>query len=587
MACGVPLGSRHLRELTVTPLTLPHFSDHQLAAVRYVLPEVTLVGAACVLFLLAAFRSGRGLATVLALLGVAAAVGVAAGLPDQVLATPTATFDAGKTVAVAGTEVRALPNDALMAVASPAALPTAPAVTRFNPAYTPIDPTGVAGFVRWLALAAAGVFVLLGWGEAKRAAPEYFGCWLVVAAGVSLVARSNDLVTLFLSLEMVSIPTYVLLYLPTKGPGGQESAMKYFLLSVLSSAVLLFGFSYLYGITGSTNLHAIVAALTTPSAGTAPATQPLLAVVGGVMVLAGLGFRIAAVPFHFYAPDVYEGGPTGVVAQLAFVPKVAGFVALARLFGLAASHPGVGLPFGVDTSLLPLSLWVIALITMCFGNLLAVIQDNLKRLFAYSGIAHTGYMLIGVLVASAGANDAAARSGIDAVLFYLVAYGLMTVGTFAVISHLETPERPVESVDDLAGLGRTNPLSAACLAVFLFSLIGLPLTAGFIGKFNLFVAAFEVPTTTKMQGMYQILAVVAVVNAAVSAVYYLRVLSVMFLRAPLKPAAPSRSYPQLLVALLCAAATVVFGCFPQPLLDLTAKAAPLPSTPKSAYVVLK
>lgn len=568
----------------MTPLT-QLFTDHQLASVRYVLPEVTLVGVACALFLLAAFRGSRGLATAVALLGVGAAVLVAVLVPERLLPTQATTFDAGKGAVVVGTEVKAVPNDALQAVAAPAAVAAAPPVERFNPAYTPIDPTGAAGFVRWLALAAAGLFVLLGWGDAKRAAPEYFGCWLVVAAGLSLVGRSNDLITLFLSLEMVSIPTYVLLYLPTKGPGGQESAMKYFMLSVLSSGILLFGFSYLYGITGSTNLHAIIAALTPVSDGTAPAPQSLLAVVGGVMVLAGLGFRIAAVPFHFYAPDVYEGGPTGVVGQLAFVPKVAGFVALARLFGLVSAHAGGGLPFGVDTSLLPLSLWVIAVITMCFGNLLGLIQDNLKRLFAYSGIAHTGYMLIGVLVASAGANDAAARSGVDAVLFYLVAYGLMTVGTFAVISHLESPDRPVESVDDLAGLGRTNPLAAACLAVFLFSLIGLPLTAGFVGKFNLFVAAFEVPTTTKMQGMYQILAVVAVVNAAVSAVYYLRVMSVMFLRAPLKPAARPAGSPQLLVAVLCAAATLVVGCYPQPLLDLTAKAAPLPSSEKPVYVV--
>ncbi len=533
----------------MTPLTSP-FTDHLLASVRYVLPEVTLVGTACVLFLLACVRGGRTLSLVFALLGVVGAGLVAWFIPEGVSATAQGSFPA------------------------------------FNPALSPIDPTGAAGFIRWIAITAAAVFVFLGWSDSKPAAPEYFGCWLVVAAGVSLVGRSNDLISLFLSLEMVSIPTYVLLYLPASGRTGQESAMKYFMLSVLSSAILLFGFSYLYGITGSTNLHAVVSALTPQ--GSVGGTQPLLAVVGGVMVLAGLGFRMAAVPFHFYAPDVYEGGPTGVVAQLAFIPKLAGFVALARLFGLMSSHvPGFGLPFGVDNSLLPLSMWVIAVITMCFGNLLAIIQDNLKRLLAYSGIAHTGYMLIGVLVASTTPGADTVHSGMDAVLFYLVAYGLMTVGVFAVISHVENKDRPVESVDDLAGLGRTHPLAAAALAVFLFSLIGLPLTAGFIGKFNLFMAAFEVPTDTKMRGMYQTLAVVAVVNSAISAVYYLRALGVIYLRAPLKPATPSRGLPQLFVAVVCAVATIVFGCYPQPLLDLTAKAAPVPTVTPTGYVTTK
>lgn len=533
----------------MTPLT-SQFTDHLLGSVRYVLPEVVLIAAACVLFLLACVRGGRTVSLVFALIGVIAAGAVAWYVPEGVVPTGSG--------------------------AAPA----------FNPAMSPIDPTGAAGFLRWMAIIAAAVFVFLGWADSKTAAPEYFGCWLVVAAGVSLVGRSNDLVTLFLSLEMVSIPTYVLLYLPASTKSGQESSLKYFMLSVLSSGILLFGFSYLFGITGSTNLHAIISALT--PTGTVGGSQPLLAVVGGVMVLAGLGFRIAVVPFHFYAPDVYEGGPTGVVAQLAFIPKVAGFVALARLFGLMSAHvPGLGLPFGVENSLLPLSMWVIAVITMCFGNLLAIIQDNLKRLMAYSGIAHSGYMLIGVLVASTTPGEGVARSGMDAVLFYLVAYGLMTVGVFAVISHVESPDRPVESVDDLAGLGRTHPLAAGAMGVFLFSLIGLPLTAGFVGKFNLFVAAFEVPADTKMRGMYQILAIVAVVNAAISAVYYLRAVGVMFLRAPLKPATPSRGLPQLLVAGACALATLFFGCYPQPLLDLATKAAPVPTATPTAYVVTK
>jgi NADH-quinone oxidoreductase subunit N len=514
----------------VTVLSNPTFSERLAAVVEYVLPEVTLVGTACLLFVLAVVLNRRTLSLAVALLGVVGAGVVAVFVPEN--------------------------------------------VSGFLPAYNPIDPTGAAGFVRWLTLVSAAVYLLVCAREAgDRTSAEYHACVLVIAAGLSLTARANDLVTLFLALEMISIPTYVLLYLPSRSKAGEEAAMKYFLLSVLSSAVLLFGFSYLFGLTGSTNLHVIVSALT--AAADAGPVSPM-AVVGMVLVVAGLGFRIAAVPFHFYAPDVYEGGPTGVVAQLAFVPKVAGFVALCRLLGVMSGH-ATGIPFDVEHTLIPLTLWVIAVVTMSFGNLLGLIQDNLKRLFAYSGIAHGGYMLIGVLVACAPPVASANHSGTDTLLFYLVAYGLMTVGAFAVLAHLTGPDRPIETVDDLAGLGKTNPLAALLLSVFLLSLIGLPLTAGFVGKFNLFVAAFEVPTDTKLKNLYRVLTVVAVVNAAVSAVYYLRVLSVMFLRTPLKPTEPTRNPAPLLAATLCAAATLAFGVYPQPLLDVIEKAAPVPA----------
>jgi NADH-quinone oxidoreductase subunit N len=521
----------------VTPLSNAGFVDHLTESVRYVLPEVTLVGAACVLFLFAALRTTRGFSLFLALAGVGSAAAIAVLVPER--------------------------------------------TDGFNPVYGPIDPTGAASFVRWVALAAAAGYVFLGWADAKNdTSAEYHACVLVVAAGLSLVGRANDLVSLFLALELISIPTYVLLYLPSRTKAGQESAMKYFLLSVLSSGVLLFGFSYLFGLVGSTNLPVIVSALS--------AAQPVspLALVGMILVIAGLGFRIAAVPFHFYAPDVYEGGPTGVVAQLAFVPKAAGFVALARLLGVLSVH-SAGVPFDTERTLIPLTLWVMAVVTMSFGNLLALIQDNLKRLFAYSGIAHGGYMLIGVLVACSAPGPTADHSGMDAVLFYLTAYGFMTVGALAVIAYLAGPDRPVETVDDLAGLGRTNPFAALLMAVFFFSLIGLPLTAGFVGKFNLFVAAFEVPTETKLKSLYRVLAVVAAVNSAVSAVYYLRAVGVMFLRTPLKPAEPARGYPQLLAATACAAATLVFGAYPQPLMNAVNRAAPVPHSQATADAAMR
>jgi NADH-quinone oxidoreductase subunit N len=287
------------------------------------------------------------------------------------------------------------------------------------------------------------------------------------------------------------------------------------------------------------------------------------------------------VPFHFYAPDVYEGGPAGVVAQIAFFPKLVGFVALARLFGLVGADPR-HLPFGAATQV-PLLLWIIAIMTMCLGNMLALLQDNVRRMLAYSGVAHGGYMLMGVVVASSlpDAKGAPGVGGIDAVLVYLVAYGLMTIGAFAVILYLSTPERPVESIDDLAGLGQSHPVSAGAMAVFLFSLIGLPLTVGFAGKLVLFVGAFTAPSDTPaLRNLYQIMAVFAAVNAAVGAYYYLRVVGVMYLRTPIRPAASSRALPTLLAAVALAGATLFFGVYPEPIARAARKAAPVPAAPQ-------
>lgn len=512
----------------MTTLTNATFVDHLTHSIRYVIPEVVLVGVACVLLTLAAFRASRGLGLVLALSGVIGAAVVTVLVPEQ--------------------------------------------AESFNPAYAPIDPSGAALFIRWLALVAAVIYLILGLTDVRSEnATEYFACLLVVTAGVSLAGRANDLISVFLALELISIPTYVLLYLPIRTKAGLESAMKYFLLSVLASGVLLFGFSYLYGLTGSTNLPTLISTLTAAADSPPISTMSLVAMI---LTIAGLGFRIALVPFHFYAPDVYEGGPTGVVAQLAFLPKVAGFVVLARLLGVLNSHSN-GIPFDTEHTLIPLTLWVIAVVTMSFGNLLALIQDNVKRLFAYSGIAHAGYMMIGVLVGCTLAGPSSEHSGMDAVLFYLVAYGLMTIGFFAVLTHLKSLNQEIENVDDLAGLGRSHPTSAVFLAIFLLSLIGLPLTAGFIGKFHLFLAAFEVPTETKLKSLYRVLTVIAVVNAAVAAVYYLRVIGVLFLRTPLKPVEPARGSYQLAAAMVCAVATLALGVYPQPLWNQVQSAAPL------------
>jgi NADH-quinone oxidoreductase subunit N len=447
-----------------------------------------------------------------------------------------------------------------------------------------IIPDAMADFVRWLAIISAAVLLLLTWPEVSDAtAAEYYGCLLTLVAGVSLVGRANDLITLFLALELVSIPTYVLLYLPARTRLNQEAAAKYFLLSVMSSAVLLFGFSYLYGVVGSTNIAVITDTLTKANA---EVLSPM-SLLAAVMVVIALGFRITAVPFHFYAPDVYEGGPAGVIGQLAVLPKVAGFVALVRVLGLAG--PDVRhIPFDANTNL-PLILWVLSILTMTVGNVLALLQDNIRRMLAYSSVAHAGYMLMGLVVASslpdATSAGVPAVGGIDALLVYLVAYGMMTLGAFAVILYLGTPERPVEAIDDLAGLGQSHPVSAASMAVFLFSLIGLPLTAGFVGKLLLFIGAFTAPADSPAMGsLYRWLAVVAAVNAAVAAYYYLRVVGVMYLRTPLRPLGGSRSFPTLVAAVAMAAGTLFFGIYPQPLMKAAHTAAPVPEIPTKVLV---
>ena len=228
--------------------------------------------------------------------------------------------------------------------------------------------------------------------------------------------------------------------------------------------------------------------------------------------------------------------------------------------------------------------------TMCLGNVLALLQENIRRMLAYSGVAHGGYLLMGIVIASS-LPDAAGRPGVggmDAVFVYLVAYGMMTIGAFAVILYLSTAERPVDSIDDLAGIGTANPISAGAMTIFLFSLIGLPLTAGFAGKLLLFVGAFSAPTTTpSMRNLYQVMAVIAAVNAAIGAYYYLRVVGVMYFRTPLRPATSSRAVPTLLAAVALAGGTLFFGIYPEPIVKAARKAAPVPALPQATVTEVK
>jgi NADH-quinone oxidoreductase subunit N len=434
----------------------------------------------------------------------------------------------------------------------------------------PIFVDGPGLLVKWMALAGGLVLVFLSWNAISDSlAGEYHGCLLLIVAGLSLTGSSNELITLFLALELISIPTYILLYLFRIDHAAQEAALKYFLLSVFSSALLLFGFSYLYGLGGTTNIPALADALTHDDGGSALAARlPAVVLIALVMIVSGLGFKITAVPFHFYAPDVYQGTATPAAALLAFVPKVAGFIALLRVLGFLGTNSAVsGLTLGSET---PVFLWILAAFTMSLGNILALLQSNLKRLLAYSSVAHAGYMLVGLAAAhhiqvSEKMSGLSELGGVPAVLFYLVAYGAMTVGAFSVLAYLSTPERPVENENDLAGLSRSHPGLALMMALFLFSLIGIPLTAGFLGKLFLFLGALSVEGDRAI--FYRDLALLMALNAAIGAWYYLRIVTKMYLHTPIKPLEPAgiaRSWPALTAVWICTVLTLGLG-LPNPL----------------------
>jgi NADH-quinone oxidoreductase subunit N len=428
-------------------------------------------------------------------------------------------------------------------------------------------------------------FLLLGMAHDQvddARAAEFFGSILMIHAGAMLVASANELVFLFVGLELVSIPTYLLLYLPRRTAGTQEAATKYFFLSIFSSGLLLFGLAYLYGLSGVSNLKAL-AYLCSSRTGLPGMPHAQFGLIAVVFILAGLGFRVAAVPFHFYAPDVYQGSPTFVAALLAWIPKGLGFVAMLRTIGAVV---GAGAVLGTDA---PVPLFnhraaqivaILAVATMTLGNTVALAQNNLKRLLAYSSIAHAGYLLIGVAVVIRNGAGGSVALGGAGLLYYLVAYALMTLGAFAVIIALNTGDRPVETVDDMAGLALRHRGLAVEMAVCLFSLAGIPPLAGFVGKFELFASAWGA-SREGWDGsgggdawMYQSLAVLGAINSAIGAYYYLRIVVVMFLRPnPGRPHDVRLTWPLGAAITGCTLLTLLVGIFAGPVLEASHEAA--------------
>ncbi len=406
------------------------------------------------------------------------------------------------------------------------------------------------------------------------AAPEFYGLLLTMISGLLIVSAANDLILLFMGLELISIPAYILIYLGKRDTRCQEAAAKYFLLSVLSAAVLLYGLSFLYGMTGSTNLTTIRSVLQQTYGVTNGVTQAAsvskLGIVALVLIFAGLGFKLAAVPFHFYAPDVYQGTNAWNAGLLSIIPKVAGLIALIRI----VSHTMVGYEgFGQTVAL------ILALVTMTAGNVLALLQTNVRRMLAYSGVAHAGYMLVGIAVGFWDSWNPSFRLdpfyglpvGIQASVFYLIAYSIASAGFFAVLVFLARPGKEVEHIEDLTGLWKSQPWLAIAAAIFLFSMAGIPPLPGFWGKLALFGGALSVRGDLSGAIPYPnpsfvALAIVGMVNAAIGGVYYLRIIALMFLHDPLSTPQPRGGRPAMAAVTLCAIVTVVFGLQSRPVL---------------------
>ncbi|MGH9734091.1 MAG: NADH-quinone oxidoreductase subunit N [Candidatus Acidiferrales bacterium] len=372
---------------------------------------------------------------------------------------------------------------------------------------------------------------------------EYYALVLFAAAGMGILGGANELVTAFLGLEMSSISTYILAGFRKRALKSNEASLKYFILGSFATAFFLYGIAMVYGATGSTEISRIATILG------ALHHLPNLAVLGLGLIFVGLGFKVVVAPFQIYAPDVYEGAPTPVTALLASAPKAATFALMLRIFFVA---------FGSAGHVWFWAIWISAVLTMFVGNLAALVQTNVKRMLAYSSIAHAGYIMVAFI--------ASTDLGIAAVLFYLAAYALMKMGAFLVVTHLGQRGEQRLEIRDYAGLGMRQPVLAACFSLFLLSLLGLPATGGFLGKFFAFQAALDSRVIW--------LVVIAAINSVIGAYYYLRVIISMYFWEPSNDYSPTAVAPALGVALFVAAfGTLYLGIFPARVLVLARSAA--------------
>lgn len=347
---------------------------------------------------------------------------------------------------------------------------------------------------------------------------EYHALLLFATVGMMLMASGNDLVVLFLGLETSSIATYVMAGLRRSDLRSNESAMKYFILGSFASAFLLYGMALVYGATGTTNVTEIAARVADPN-------FPALLLVGGAMLIIGFGFKVATVPFHVWTPDVYEGAPTPITAFMASGPKTAAFASFVRVFVLGFPLVAGGAVSGYLHESWINALTIMAMLTMTVGNIAAIVQNNVKRMLAYSSIAHAGYALVGFIGAGMATSPEKRDAAIASVAFYMLTYAITNLGAFAIVALLAQKNDRRTEFEDYNGIGFKTPVLAFSLSLFMLSLLGLPLTAGFMGKVLVFRPALEAGNW-----LLTLLVIVAVVNTAISAYYYLRLIVVMFFR---------------------------------------------------------
>jgi NADH-quinone oxidoreductase subunit N len=368
---------------------------------------------------------------------------------------------------------------------------------------------------------------------------EIYPLTLFAIGGMLLFTVSSDLITLFVALEVLSLPLYLMAGLARRRRlASQEAALKYFLLGAFSSAFFLFGIAYLYGYSDSITFAGIAAAIT------GGAANDVFLLIGISFVSVGLLFKVSAVPFHSWAPDVYQGSPTAVTAFMAAATKVAAFGAMLRIFYVA---------FAGDVWQWRPMLTAVALVTMVFGSLVAISQRDVKRMLAYSSIAHAGFLLSGIIALN--------KSGLDATIFYLFAYGVATVGAFAIVSLVSDSSGEVSDLNRWAGLGKRSPWIATSFAFLLLTFAGIPLTSGFVGKFSIFSAAYESGNTAIL--------ITGVLSSAIAAFFYIRIIVLIFFKDPVEDGTsvviPSMYTRITIVASLII--TLVLGVFPAPVLD--------------------
>jgi len=415
---------------------------------------------------------------------------------------------------------------------------------------------GFSAYCRLILSLAAALVVLAGWGlPLVGRAAEIFSMVLFSTAGAMLVASANDLVVMFFALELVSVPTYVLVAVGRDSIKAQEAGLKYFFLGALAAALTAYGFSFLYGAAGTTELLADAANRSVASVARFDLQDNPLVLIGLVLSILGISYKLAAVPMHAYAADVYQGSAAAVAGMLGFVPKLAGFAALVKMLML------VGWPLPVEVYWL---LWCVAAATMTVGNTLALLQNNVKRMLAYSSIAHSGYMVLGLIVGPTTVEHVAGplRDGIAAMLFYIAAYGVVNLGAFAVLGYLASRGSEVESLDEVAGLARVYPVVALCMAICVFALLGMPPTVGFFAKLYVFGSAVSGASLTGHSLATVVVVVVALINTAVAAGYYLRIVAAAYMAEPRAEVSAVRVRPVAVSWAVCAVVALAAGLAP-------------------------